>query len=296
MSAAVLSGVPDARTRRAASQYPIVGFSWDITTEHDTLAARTDRYLPWAEAFMVGPYTGDDASIDTAIDYCMRYGLTPLIHTLDLDLCGIEPLNPQLLAQLAAMVHRLGVEWVTADLAMWVRRGQLLVDNLMAAPWVDGVVEHTIPRVRQIQDALGARVAIENSAHCFGVGHLNPFAIQAQIAAETDAYLCFDVGHTLITAEVTGQDPDELMPADFPWDLVVEGHVAGVTSLACADGVTSDDQHRAPIADRIWKLAGCTLAKAQNLVAWVAESEGISAPDLSRKVATMHAEIRRWQR
>ncbi len=285
---------PTARARRSGQTYPLVSLSWDITTEHDRLAPHTDRYAPWVDAFMVGPYANDEAAIDLTVEYCGRHGLTPLVHALDLDLCGLDPLDPDVLRGLRTAAQRLGVEWITADLAMWSWGGQPLVDNLVAIPWVEGVVEHVVPRVRQIQDALGVQVAIENSSYAFGVGDLDPFAVQAIIADEADAVLCFDVGHALITAEVIDADPYTVVPADFPWSLVVEGHVAGVTSLQVGAGVTSDDQHRAPIADRIWDLAAATLGRAENLVVWVAESEGISAPDLARKVAAMHAQVRQW--
>ena len=157
------------------------------------------------------------------------------------------------------------------------------------------MVEHVVERVRVIQDVLGVRVAVENSAYGFGIGDLNPFAVQAEIAQRADAWLCFDVGHTLITAEVTGRDVAELVPDDFPWELVVEAHVAGVTTLPYSNGFTSDDQHGAPITDRICALAERTLSRAENLVVWVAESESIKAPDLARKVERMHREVRRWK-
>jgi uncharacterized protein (UPF0276 family) len=292
--AAPMTAPVTARQRRAAQTYPLVSLSWDVSTEHDTLAPHIERYAPWVDAFMVGPYADDEAAVDLAIDFCSRHGLTPLLHALDLDLCGLDPLDPETLALLATAVRRLGVEWVTADLAMWSWGGQPLVDNLVPIPWVEGVVEHVVPRVRQIQDALGVQVAVENSSYAFGVGDLDPFAVQAIIADDADAVLCFDVGHALITAEVIGVDPFKLVPTDFPWERVMEGHVAGVTSLQVKAGITSDDQHRAPIADRVWDLAAATLGQAENLVVWVAESEGITAADLVRKVAAMHAQVRQW--
>jgi uncharacterized protein (UPF0276 family) len=290
-----LDGLVAARDRQASRPYPLIGLSWDVTTEHAKLEPATRRYLPAAEAFMVGPYAGDTAAVDLALEYCLRHGFSPLVHTLDLDLCGIDPLDSRVLSGLADAVRRLGVDWVTTDLAMWSYRGQPLVDNLVAIPWVDGVVEHVVPRVIRIQEELGVRVAVENSAYAFGVGELNPYSVQDEIARRADARLCFDVGHALITAEVTGRDPVDLIPDDFSWDLVVEGHLAGVTTLACSDGVTSDDQHRAPIAPRVFSLAARTLAQADNLVAWVAESEGITAGDLAHKVAAMHREVRLWR-
>lgn len=276
-------------------QPPLVAFSWDITSEHHRLAPCAPRLAGPGRAFMAGPYARDAATVETAVRFCEQHGLVPLLHTLDLDLCGLDPVDEQLVKQLAEAVRRLGVTWVTTDLAMWTKDGEALVEALVPMPWTEDAVEHVVPRVERMQDLLGVRIAVENSSYAYATGDANPFALQAEIARRADAYLAYDVGHHLIAATVAGARADELMPDDFAWDRVVEGHLSGVTVLAEDDGITADDQHAAPIREELWQLARRHLPRASALRAMVAESEGIRGEDLVAKVDRMAREVRSWR-
>ncbi|MEW2574735.1 multinuclear nonheme iron-dependent oxidase [Streptomyces syringium] len=274
---------------------PLVGFSWDMTSEHERLAPFAERLAGEDRAFMVGPYARDAATVDEAVRFCEQHALVPLLHTLDLDLCGLDPVDDELVKQLGDAVRRLGVSWVTTDLAMWTKDGESLVEALVPMPWIEDSVDYVVPRVERMQELLGVRVAVENSAYAYVVGDANPFALQSEIARRADAFMVYDVGHHLIASEVSGIATDALMPEDFAWDRVVEGHLSGVTVLAADDGVTADDQHAAPIREELWLLARRHLPAATGLRAMVAESEGIRGEDLVAKVGRMAAEVRIWR-
>jgi hypothetical protein len=87
---------------------PLVAFSWDMTTEHDRLAPFAGQLTGADRAFMVGPYARDMTTIDEALRFCDEYDLVPLLHTLDLDLCGLDPIDETLVKQLGVAARRLG--------------------------------------------------------------------------------------------------------------------------------------------------------------------------------------------
>lgn len=275
---------------------PLVAMSWDMTTEHDRLTPYAEDLVRHARSFMVGPYARDASIVDEALRFCSRYDLVPLLHTLDLDLCGLDPLEEDVVAQLGGAARRLGVEWVTTDLAMWAKDGESLVEALVPMPWIADAVDYIVPRVERIQDILGVRVAVENSSYAYVLGEDNPFDIQSEIVRRADSYAAFDVGHYLIATEVTGEDTRTFLPRDFCWDKVVEAHLSGVTVLDAPNGVVADDQHPAPISEQLWDLAGRTLPAAPHLRAVVAESEGMQGRDLVDKVARLAEEVARWGR
>jgi uncharacterized protein (UPF0276 family) len=272
---------------------PLIAASWDITSEHEKLEPYAGEVA--ADAFLIGPYAWDMQSVDKGLKFCKDYGLTPLLHTLDLDLCGLDPLNEALVANLGAIARRLQVGWVTTDLAMWMRDDEALVEALVPMPWTEDAIDYIVPRVTRVQEILGLPVALENSSYAYVVGDANPFEIQCAIAKATDSLMVFDVGHYLIASVTSGVDLDSLLPRDFLWERVVEGHISGVTILSARDGVIADDQHATPISEQLWELAAATMPRARQLRYMVAESEGISGPDLVGKVRRMRAEVARWQ-
>ncbi|MGW0390782.1 multinuclear nonheme iron-dependent oxidase [Streptomyces sp. NPDC003042] len=277
-------------------QAPLVGFSWDMTSEHDRLAPYAARLTGPDRAFMVGPYARDLETVERAVRFCEEHDLVPLLHTLDLDLCGLDPVDDVLVKRLGEAARRLGVEWVTTDLAMWTKDGESLVEALVPMPWVAEAVDYVVPRIERMQELLGVRVAVENSSYAYVVGDANPFTLQCEIARRADAVVVYDVGHHLIASRVSGIGTEDLMPDDYAWDLVVESHLSGVTVLAAGDGrLTADDQHAAPISEELWLLARRYMPKARALRAMVAESEGIHGEDLVAKVGRMADEVRIWR-
>ncbi|GAA2434410.1 DUF692 family multinuclear iron-containing protein [Streptomyces mauvecolor] len=275
---------------------PLVAFSWDMTTEHDRLAPFAAQLTGTDRAFMVGPYARDMTTIDEALRFCDQYDLVPLLHTLDLDLCGLDPIDETLVRQLGVAARRLGVEWVTTDLAMWTKDGEALVEALVPMPWIADAVDYVVPRVERMQELLGVRVAVENSSYAYVIGDANPFTLQSEIVVRADAAMVYDVGHHLIASTVSGISTDDLMPADYAWDRVVESHLSGVTVLAAEDGPTADDQHAAPISEELWQLARRHMPEARGLRAMVAESEGIRGEDLVTKVGRLAAEVEIWRK
>jgi uncharacterized protein (UPF0276 family) len=126
-------------------------------------------------------------------------------------------------------------------------------------------------RVREVQDFLGAPLALENPSTYveFTRSTMDEADFLAALCAETGCALLLDVNNVFVSAYNHGTDPYAYM-AKIPWDHVVQIHVAGHTN----NGTHIVDTHVGPVIDPVWKLLGEAHrlgADASVLLEWDAE-------------------------
>jgi len=102
-----------------------------------------------------------------------RHPLT--CHGLSLSLGGVAPLDEAFLARTRQFLDRHRVSLYSEHLSYCADDGHLY--DLMPIPFTEEAVAHVATRIRQAQDALGRRIAVENVSY---------YAAPAQAMAEAD--------------------------------------------------------------------------------------------------------------
>ena len=170
-------------------------------------------------------------------------------HGLSLSLGGMAPLDRTFLARVRRFLDDHKVALYSEHLSYCSDDGQLY--DLLPLPFTDEAVHHVAARIRQVQDALGRRIAVENISY-----YAAPYQVLAEIEfvnavlAEADCDLLLDVNNVYVNSINHGYDPHAYIAA-MPSARIASYHVAGHYDEADDLKV---DTHGAAVKEAVWAL------------------------------------------
>lgn len=176
-------------------------------------------------------------------------------HGLSLSLGGTSPLDDTFLARVRQFLDRFKCPLYSEHLsACSDDRGQLY--DLMPLPFNRGAVAHVAARIRQVQDALGRRIAVENISYYAALlpqgdpGALRESDFINEVLSRADCDLLLDVNNIIVNATNHRYDPVAFLHA-MPGDRIACLHVAGHYDEAEDLKI---DTHGAPVSHPVWEL------------------------------------------
>jgi uncharacterized protein (UPF0276 family) len=170
-------------------------------------------------------------------------------HGLSLSLGGSAPLDMDLLRATRQFNDRHGIGLYSEHLSYCADDGHLY--DLMPIPFTDEAIGHVAARIRQVQDVLGRRIAVENVSY-----YAAPYQALAEIdfiravLDEADCDLLLDVNNLYVNAINHGYDAQAFL-ARLPGERIASYHIAGHFDEA-AD--LKFDTHGAPVKADVWSL------------------------------------------
>ncbi|MBW8313168.1 MAG: DUF692 domain-containing protein [Rhizobium sp.] len=181
----------------------------------------------------------------------------PLVcHGLSLSLGAVEPFDDTYLLKLRRFLDEHRAPVFSEHLSYCSDDGQLY--DLMPIPFTEEAVHHVAGRIRQVQDALGRRIAVENISY-----YAAPYQAMAEIdfvnavLAESDCDLLLDVNNVFVNAINHRYDPNDFLRR-LPGQRIAYFHIAGHYDEADDLKV---DTHGAPVKPDVFALLdeACTL-------------------------------------
>ncbi|WP_152220923.1 DUF692 domain-containing protein [Pseudomonas sp. SCB32] len=170
-------------------------------------------------------------------------------HGLSLSLGGPEPLDHVFLRQTREFLDRHHVPLFSEHLSYCSDDGHLY--DLIPMPFTDEAVRHIARRIREVQDALGRRIAVENiSYYAAPYQALSEIDFLRAVLAEADCDLLLDVNNLFVNACNHGYDAAGFL-ARVPAERVVCLHVAGHYDEAPDLKI---DTHGAAVKEDVWGL------------------------------------------
>lgn len=181
---------------------------------------------------------------------------TPLyLHGLSLSIGGPAPLDRNLVKAIRGFIAEHQAVAYSEHLSYTSDGGQLY--DLLPLPLTEEAVRHTAARVREVQDILGQRMALENvSYYLTQKRDLGEAEFVKAVLEEADCDLLLDVNNVYVNSVNHGDAPMDFIRA-MPPERVRYLHVAGHHREA--DGVIVDT-HGADVIDPVWALLGETYA------------------------------------
>ncbi|SFK92487.1 HvfB family MNIO-type RiPP peptide maturase [Lysobacter sp. cf310] len=170
-------------------------------------------------------------------------------HGLSLSLGGTEPLDMELLRRTREFNDRHQVMLYSEHLSYTSDDGQLY--DLMPIPFTDEAIRHVAGRIRQVQDVLGRRIAVENVSY-----YAAPYQALAEIdfinavLGEADTDLLLDVNNLYVNSINHGYDAEAFL-ARLPGERIASCHIAGHYD---EDIDLKVDTHGAPVKADVWSL------------------------------------------
>ncbi|MCG8911327.1 DUF692 domain-containing protein [Pseudomonas sp. DP-17] len=170
-------------------------------------------------------------------------------HGLSLSLGGPEPLDHVFLGRIREFLDQHRVPLFSEHLSYCSDEGHLY--DLIPMPFTDEAVHHIASRIREVQDVLGRRIAVENiSYYAAPYQALSEIDFLRAVLGEADCDLLLDVNNLYVNAHNHGYDAAGFL-AQVPAERVVCLHVAGHYDEAQDLKI---DTHGAAVKDDVWNL------------------------------------------
>jgi len=182
----------------------------------------------------------------------------PLVfHGLSLDIGGSDPLDLELVRAVRALMDELGVGLYSEHLSWCAAEGHLY--DLLPIPFTEEAVRHVADRVQQVQEIIGAPIALENASY-----YAQPHAEMSElefingVVSASGCDLLLDVNNIYVNSINHGYEASDFLHG-LPLKRVRYIHVAGHYDEAPDLKV---DTHGAKVIDPVWDL----LAEAYSLL------------------------------
>ncbi len=190
-----------------------------------------------------------------------------VLHGVSLNVGSDDPLDGLYLGDLAALAGRFEPAWLSDHLCWTGIAGRNLHD-LVPLPYTEAALRHVAVRVREVQDRLGRRIALENVSSYFAyrADAMPEWEFLTRVAEAADCGILLDVNNVFVSAHNHGFDPLRYLGA-IPGDRVFQIHLAGHRQ----EGPLLIDTHDHPVRDEVWSLYEATILRlgpVSTLIEW----------------------------
>jgi len=170
-------------------------------------------------------------------------------HGLSLSIGGPSPLDQTFIRKLRQFIDEHQICAYSEHLSYCTDDGHLY--DLMPIPFTEEAVSYVAARIKQVQDMIGQRMAIENVSYYAAPGaELSEIDFINAVITEADCDLLLDVNNIYVNSVNHGYDPVAFLKA-MPGDRIAYGHIAGHYNEA-EDLIV--DTHGAGIISDVWGL------------------------------------------
>jgi len=213
-------------------------------------------------------------------------------HGLSLSLGSTDPLDVELVNSIKQFMKEHRVKLYSEHLSYCSKQGHLY--DLMPIPFTGEAVTHVAGRIRQAQDILGQKIALENVSYYAAPGQeMAEIEFFNAVVSEADCNVLLDINNIYVNSVNHGYDAEAFLKA-MPANRISYAHIAGHYAEA-EDFLV--DTHGAEVVDPVWKL----LAKAYE---WFGVFPTLlerdfnipGLPELMREVGTIKAIQNAWHR
>src|SRR5690606_28994690 len=179
-----------------------------------------------------------------------------LCHGLSLSIGSPAPLNIELLQDVKCFLREHNILYYSEHLSYCSNDGQLY--DLLPIPFTAEAVSYVAARIRQAQDILGQRIAIENASYyCAPQQEMSESEFINAVISAADCDLLLDINNVYVNSINHRYDPEDFL-ASLPGQRIAYMHIAG--HYVEAEDLRVDT-HGAPVIAPVWDL----LAKSYEL-------------------------------
>lgn len=180
-------------------------------------------------------------------EYTERYDF--VTHGLSLSIGGPTPLDLDLVNDIKAFMQQHNILKYTEHLTYCSDQGHLY--DLMPIPFTTEAVHYVADRIKQVQDILGQRIAMENASYYAAPGkEMEEIDFLKAVLDEADCELLLDVNNIYVNSVNHKYDPITFLQS-LPEERITYCHIAGHYNEA-TDLIV--DTHGADVIDPVWAI------------------------------------------
>ena len=264
---------------------PYLGFGLGLRTEHYHAVLDTKPKVDWfeviSENYMIPGGKPLDFLTKIRADYPM------VMHGVSLSIGSTAPLNLDYLRDLRKLADRIEPAWVSDHLCWTGVHGQNIHD-LLPLPYTEETAKHVVERVKQVQDALGRQLLLENvsSYASYVDSTMEEWEFISMIAEAADCLLLLDVNNIYVSS-FNHQFNAKAFIDGLPSKRVQQIHLAGHSN----HGDYIIDTHDAPVIPEVWDLYRYAISRLGAVSTMIERDDDIPALDVLVDELQMAREI-----
>ena len=176
-------------------------------------------------------------------------------HGLCLSLGGPDPLNIDFLKQVKSFLSTHKIPLYTEHLSYCsdIQQGKAgYLYDLLPIPFTEEAVQYVAARIRQTQDILEQKIAIENASFYVAapISTMDEITFLNAVLSEADCNLHLDINNIYVNSVNFGFNPSEFL-RKIPAERIVYSHIAG--HYQESENLLIDT-HGANVIDPVWAL------------------------------------------
>jgi uncharacterized protein (UPF0276 family) len=204
----------------------------------------------------IAPENWIEAGGKSAADLSWFVERFPIVcHGLCLSLGGPDPLNVDFLNQVKQFLITNKIPLYTEHLSFCsdIQHGKAgYLYDLLPIPFTEEAVKYVAKRIRQTQDILGQRIAVENASFYVAapISTMDELTFIKAVLVEADCWLHLDINNIYVNSINFGFNAHEFLRG-IPGERIVYSHVAGHLQV---EPDLLVDTHGENIIDPVWAL------------------------------------------
>ena len=172
-----------------------------------------------------------------------------ICHGLSLSIGSTDPLDVDFVTNLKTFFKQHNISYYSEHLSYCSDKGHMY--DLMPIPFTEEAVHHVAARIRQVQDILEQRIAMENVSYYAAPGQqMNETDFLLAVLEEADCDLHLDVNNIYVNSINHGYDAYEFL-STMPAERISYAHIAG--HYVEAEDLRVDT-HGADVIEPVWKM------------------------------------------
>ncbi len=179
--------------------------------------------------------------------YTERYPF--VTHGLSLSIGGPTPIDVDLVNDIKNFMQQHNILKYTEHLTYCSDDGHLY--DLLPIPFTEEAVHYVANRIKQVQDVLGERIAMENASYYAAPGkQMEEIDFINAVLQEADCDLLLDINNIYVNSVNHGYDAVDFLTA-LPKERISYAHIAGHYNEA--DDLIVDT-HGANVIESVWEI------------------------------------------
>jgi len=227
---------------------PCLGFGLGLRPDYYEEILATNPPIDWFEVTSENYLIPGGRPLHYLEKFRARYPI--VMHGVSLSLGSTSPLDWTYLKQLKALAQRIEPAWISDHLC-WTGVEGLNLHDLLPLPYTRQAITHIVDRIKQVQDFLQERIAIENVSSYLTFTHseMPEWAFINEILTRADCYLLLDINNIYVSSVNHHFSPHTYLNA-MPEARIIQIHLAGHSNY----GDYIIDTHDAPVIEPVWAL------------------------------------------
>lgn len=282
---------PDAFASAVQKPVPVQA-GIGLRAQHHEAVVDSRPAVGWFEAHSENYFAAGGSQPDFLARVREHYPLS--FHGVGLSLGSTDPLDREHLAHLKRIVERFQPALVSEHISWGSIRGRHFND-LLPMPYTEEALLHLARRVRDVQDALGRAILLENVSSYleFTGSEMSEWDFVSNLAFESGSGILLDVNNIFVASRNHGFDAYDYI-ARMPRHAVGEIHLAGHSRNQVGDREILIDTHSTHVCDEVWGLYSFAIRRfgaVPTLIEWDTDLPALDVLVAEAHLADRHREL-----